>query len=341
VGLHWTETISRLVSSYHWTIEPSTLNSASTKPPITGQSWRQQRTIQPASLKGLPGSAGAAFTEGPVSNPDTASAAAGFGDLSAGAAAAADDVDGCKEVDRLPVFVGPRALHLHEAPPPPPATSPLTPPPAPAAAARRSAARPRRRGRPSTPSNNPRPASSTVAEDEDHDGDDPRPALRRRGRRDGPDDTDDQDDRDGDHREGVDEMDRSAEVGDTPALRWLDWMTPLGLTLLAFATRMYDLGRSDYVVWLFASNYLSNTFFFDVHPPLGKMLLALAGAFVGYDGSFDFKSGTHYPPGLNYVGMRAAAAAFGAAVVPLAYYTARELHLSRSASALLACLILT
>ncbi|RUS71376.1 hypothetical protein EGW08_020859, partial [Elysia chlorotica] len=65
--------------------------------------------------------------------------------------------------------------------------------------------------------------------------------------------------------------------------------------------------------------YINRTFFFDVHPPLGKMLIGLAGLATGYDGSFPFeKPGDPYG-NTNYVGMRMFCAVLGAMLVPLAY----------------------
>ena len=46
----------------------------------------------------------------------------------------------------------------------------------------------------------------------------------------------------------------------------------------------------------YASHYLKNTFFFDSNPPLGKMIVALAGYLAGFDGNFGFeKIGLEYP----------------------------------------------
>jgi len=39
----------------------------------------------------------------------------------------------------------------------------------------------------------------------------------------------------------------------------------------------------------FATRYIKTRYFVDVHPPLAKLLITLAGFVFGYDGHFDFK----------------------------------------------------
>ena len=69
-------------------------------------------------------------------------------------------------------------------------------------------------------------------------------------------------------------------------------------------------------------------FYFDVHPPLGKMAVGFAGLVSGFDGKFDFPSGAHYPENVPYVAMRVVTALPGIALVPLAWGTAVELGMS-------------
>ncbi|KNC72362.1 dolichyl-phosphate-mannose-protein mannosyltransferase, partial [Sphaeroforma arctica JP610] len=65
------------------------------------------------------------------------------------------------------------------------------------------------------------------------------------------------------------------------------------------------------------------TWFFDVHPPLGKLMFAAAGWLAGYDGSFSFKEihMDYLKHDVPYVAMRMVSAISGAMLVPLAYKT--------------------
>lgn len=79
----------------------------------------------------------------------------------------------------------------------------------------------------------------------------------------------------------------------------------------------------------FGSHYINRDFYFDVHPPLGKMLVGLAGLLSGYNGGFEFKSGNEYPADVPYTAMRILLASFGVMLVPLAWWTAGGLGWSK------------
>lgn len=85
---------------------------------------------------------------------------------------------------------------------------------------------------------------------------------------------------------------------------------------------------------------MNHDFYFDVHPPLGKILVGLSGWLGGYNGSFGFESGATYPEGVNFAVMRIFNAFFGAMMVPIAYLTAVQLKMSLKASILAATMVL-
>lgn len=90
--------------------------------------------------------------------------------------------------------------------------------------------------------------------------------------------------------------------------------------------------------------YINRTFFFDVHPPLGKMLIALSGKLTGYDGTYPFEKPSDKYNGTHYEGMRIVSkrrlhmcarisiersfqfcTALGAAIAPMAFETVADL----------------
>lgn len=124
------------------------------------------------------------------------------------------------------------------------------------------------------------------------------------------------------------------------------WALVALVTLLSFATRFHRLDQPAHICWdethfgKMGSYYINRTFFFDVHPPLGKMLIGLAGYLSGYDGTFLFqKPGDNYEHH-SYIGMRGFCAFLGSLLIPLAYLTVLELSKSLPAALLTAALLI-
>ncbi|KDQ61723.1 glycosyltransferase family 39 protein [Jaapia argillacea MUCL 33604] len=120
------------------------------------------------------------------------------------------------------------------------------------------------------------------------------------------------------------------------------------LTALAFALRFYKINNPDEVVFdevhfgKFASHYIQREYYFDVHPPLAKLLFGLAGWFVGFDGQFQFENiGDSYTENhVPYVGMRALPAILGSLTVPIVYAIMKESGYSTIVAAFSACIVL-
>ncbi|KIV80013.1 hypothetical protein PV11_07548 [Exophiala sideris] len=101
------------------------------------------------------------------------------------------------------------------------------------------------------------------------------------------------------------------------------------LTLLACVVRLFRIYQPTSVVFDevhfggFATKYIKGKFFMDVHPPLAKLLITLAGWAAGFDGNFDFKDiGKDYlEPGVPYVSMRMLPAILGVLTIPTMFLT--------------------
>jgi dolichyl-phosphate-mannose-protein mannosyltransferase len=119
------------------------------------------------------------------------------------------------------------------------------------------------------------------------------------------------------------------------------------LTIVSLWTRLYKINLSNHVVWdeahfgKFAGYYIKRHFYFDVHPPLGKMLNAFAGLLAGFNGYFEFESGAKYPDELKYGVIRFVNALFGAMIAPIAYWTGIHLRLTHGGAILLSLMTIT
>ena len=80
----------------------------------------------------------------------------------------------------------------------------------------------------------------------------------------------------------------------------------------------------------------------DVHPPLAKLLITLAGWLAGFDGNFDFKDiGKDYvEPGVPYVAMRLLPAIMGVLTIPTMFLTLKAAGCRTTTAAMGAALVM-
>lgn len=130
-------------------------------------------------------------------------------------------------------------------------------------------------------------------------------------------------------------------------LKSTDWEWLGVVTVVALFVRLFRIYQPSSVVFDevhfggFASKYIKGKFFMDVHPPLAKLLITLAGWLAGFDGEFDFKDiGKDYlEPGVPYVAMRLLPALLGVLAVPVMFLTLRASGVKTTFAALGAALL--
>ncbi|EME32480.1 dolichyl-phosphate-mannose-protein mannosyltransferase [Galdieria sulphuraria] len=120
----------------------------------------------------------------------------------------------------------------------------------------------------------------------------------------------------------------------------------LVLTLLSFLTRFYRLDEPPAVVFdefhfgKFVTWYFTGEYFFDIHPPLGKLFLYLGGTLGKFKTGFLFDAiGAEYGETKFYV-LRSVSGLFGTLSVPFMYLLCRVFGLSVESSILGSSLVL-
>eukprot|EP00002_Diphylleia_rotans_P039942 TRINITY_DN9383_c0_g1_i1.p1 TRINITY_DN9383_c0_g1~~TRINITY_DN9383_c0_g1_i1.p1 ORF type:complete len:618 (-),score=96.70 TRINITY_DN9383_c0_g1_i1:183-2036(-) len=102
------------------------------------------------------------------------------------------------------------------------------------------------------------------------------------------------------------------------------------LLCFSFATRFYRLGFPNEVIFDevhfggFTNNYIKGVHFFDIHPPLTKLLFFFLARIIGYDGHYDFEKITNAFDDDYYYYLRSLPAFAGSFVPIFAYMTIRE-----------------
>ncbi|KAI5180538.1 dolichyl-phosphate-mannose-protein mannosyltransferase [Nematocida sp. AWRm80] len=106
--------------------------------------------------------------------------------------------------------------------------------------------------------------------------------------------------------------------------------------LVSLIVRVFRIERGNFVIWdeahfgKFSGYYLRKEFFFDVHPPLGKLLTALSAYLMGISKEYEFKSEDTYPSGVDYGGMRLFHALFGSFIPVIVYFIMEALCFKRT-----------
>ncbi len=108
----------------------------------------------------------------------------------------------------------------------------------------------------------------------------------------------------------------------------------ISLLIALCLTRFWNIGFPSKVVFdeahfgLYASKYLSHSYYFDIHPPLGKLFFALVAKISNFGSDFYFTEGANYG-NLNYVPLRFFNALIGVFFIFIVYLLAKEIGFSK------------
>ncbi|XP_050696089.1 protein O-mannosyl-transferase 2-like [Eriocheir sinensis] len=140
-----------------------------------------------------------------------------------------------------------------------------------------------------------------------------------------------------------DAMLKFRDEGSSGGLWWAVWWAAV---VAAACTRLHYITEPYNVVWdeahfgKMVSWYINRTFYLDVHPPGGKLLLTLFGYLGGYNGTHSFASPTvPYEGYQGILAMRVGCAVLGAGMVPLGFHSVWCLTGSLTSATLAAALI--
>ena len=124
------------------------------------------------------------------------------------------------------------------------------------------------------------------------------------------------------------------------------WILVLIILALSILTHFAFFGHPNETVFdevhfgKFISGYLNHKYFFDIHPPLGKLMISGAAKLSGYKTGFDFKEISEKYPDNSYIWLRLLPVIAGTLLPLVIFFLARELKFSLLASFSAALLII-
>ena len=130
-------------------------------------------------------------------------------------------------------------------------------------------------------------------------------------------------------------------------LNIVDTYILLIITILSVVSRTWiiyhpsDVTFDEVYFGNFTNYYLNGTYFYDIHPPFGKLIMALVAYIAGYDGTIQFEDyyGLSYT-NPDYITLRFTPAFFGSFCSPLVYISLRFSSFSRISSFVSSILII-